>query len=1687
MARWEDYLDQESKNAVFQQANAETAQKNRPTSVIDPLVTERVSYINNRAPWLPPNTQVALAKSYASDQAVDHVAGLAAKQMLIDPSTSYTQLQSPPRSYWVTPSAIQARVNVGQGKKNQDIGLLDELGKFPGALYNAFKQTSRVATALSTSVGEGINDLAALKFDQLGPLNAVLNPFYGLSKNSEGQNQNIKTAAGSLSLFQLLNDWGNQGDGFFMSEDMMAKQAEAARQFRGTINGSAFTIGRGAAATVFDPGSRWYNTVSGAIDIGIAIAAPDPNAYVIEGIRYGGAAAKGLNAARKGGQFVDAFQSAKGIIPLVSQTDATKFAEALHKEAGLEKSLTGMSLDIRKWNNFMDNNTVALKAMNDIIDTQNPEDILKKFKGRITLEEASDLAKAKTSEQVKEVLVNRYAIGKDTLSTSIYDIQPTLSHNPGQYIVQRTPLKRSRLLMHMPARDVIINGDDAQRSQSVLNMINSIENAGGTPDDVRKFSEKAFKLFNSTSSADDQRDAYKVYEDAVRVVLGRNGVSKEVQDLVFGRARHNMQNMRTYMLNRMGVETDNALMQTYVSQLRKHFPDTVYSDMVEKIAETGTDGFGIARPMQLSELFDRVQTMPDNRELRRLTSNPLINEALSKVGLEGKPTKFLTSKWRKIEVTEYLDDVRAKDIKDELNKLRSKTRTNADNLKLESLKNELESITKVSTKLKYTGEANMGVNFLDVMQNQIWKPLQLVTIGYAMRNSIDAQVRMAFGGSSGFLNHPLEYMTLLLGETKSSNKLLKLAKKSGFSTMERSILGDALTTGSGDLLNNLRDDHRDLLGLDLRKQGLGASDAALHGHRTNNWAIVSKQSGGDNYVRGVINQIRLSNSDELQSIVARGRVLGLGEDEIMQQLLATAKTRKILDNIDGIYKRGVPFKDKLGREVFGPARSIKGLEGKALDEWLSTVHLKPVVVDNVSNLAGGYDEMNFMIAFDRVPMFDKSFVSNVNKLSPKYASEEKLAAGMFVKLDDGQEGIITRLNKDTNEATVVPVHAGSASKGNFGHKEARKFINKAEVFNGVEGSPGLPQQVAMEVLNMSKKESDVWLGDVKSKMDQMTNFLFNDLYGQKFVKTTERSPVFRRFYYDSISENIGRLSKSEAKQLIDDLTVKAQEEFGGDIGKYIGSKEAAQKLIQQAKVGIGNVTSAQLDDYARLYAINKTKDLLYDASDKNNLEDVLRIVAPFVSAWKEVLGNYVSLMIEDPTVATRFGRFSNMLMHSDPDKDGRGFWYKDPQTNQMYFKFPAIFGMPSWGLEKLTGVMPFFEAPVSQLSQGMSWLPGLGPIAQLPASFLLRNKPDTDWLVQMLMPYGKITSNEAVGSLNPLPPTATKVGGVIRSLFTNSEDQMGTAFSSAYVEILRVRYATGQYDLNKEEDLKRLKSDTKRDAQTITLLRAAQQFIGPTSPQVGYKVKAQGKDVYVDEMAKVFEKMQNENYDTAVQRFLKVFGDEMALYVGSKTKSLVPGLEASREFGEWEFKNGDLLSKYKDVAAYMAPAGSELNFDVWKRQLGQGKRKKLTDDELIALSQNRIGSAKYREARLMFGQFPNDAQRAQLDAYRASLNEQYPGFPRYAQYEVGKFPNQIDQLTKLVDDPLAKDNALAPIVKEYLNTRKIYLAQAGGKSFDSKKAVPAKMYMYNYGNQLAQQYPEFDRIWQRLLIQEVEN
>jgi hypothetical protein len=215
----------------------------------------------------------------------------------------------------------------------------------------------------------------------------------------------------------------------------------------------------------------------------------------------------------------------------------------------------------------------------------------------------------------------------------------------------------------------------------------------------------------------------------------------------------------------------------------------------------------------------------------------------------------------------------------------------------------------------------------------------------------------------------------------------------------------------------------------------------------------------------------------------------------------------------------------------------------------------------------------------------------------------------------------------------------------------------------------------------------------------------------------------------------------------------------------------------------------------------------------------------------------------------------------------------------------------------------------------------------------------------------------------------------------------------------------------------------------------------------------------------------------------------MALYVSSKSRSNAEGLEATEEFGKWEGDNKQLIEDYPEVARYFAPAGSDFSFAVYDRQLKAGERVKLTDDQLITLAQQRIGSAKFRQAREQVGPYPSDSAKDVLKRYRTFLSKKYPGFPEFAEFEVGKYYNDVADLKKIVFDDRVAETGVGKAVREYLLAREQAIARSGSteQGFrQAKSAARLRDGLAALGLALSKQEPNFARIFDRLLASEVE-
>lgn len=1621
--------------------------------------SNRLSYINQMYPFLDPDVQMALASGGATEESIYEVARMSAMNTADNPPDQQGFLNGVGRT-------IKSVIDAGGwalGKVGQGLSVIPGASELSSKIGNyatenlidpGIKPVTRYGVAALDAIPESINNIAAMMFN-----------------TQDGSKMTAGKFWDSLTIATLFDNPELQGSGYLVNRAIIEEQARRARDFRGTIDGQGWTIGRGAANLVFTPGSSEYRYVSGFLDAMVQVMAPDPTKEIGTGLKILGKA--GLET------------------PLLTAMDASEIKNILKLEGGISSGLQGVSIDGRKWLDLMTKNNAARSLVRSLVKEKSATRIIDDiFKYKIDPAFADDLAKASTENEVLSVLTRGFTMGSESLIAD-----PRI----GRYarnaavanIVERTPLKAmrgTRAFASMPSGSIIIAGDLRDRTNSIKNMLNSLRAAGGTKEEVAELGDRIIPLLRGGMSSDLEKNAVEAFKETVRTVMRKNRADETVINAVLNGGDARLAKMRSYIMGRNGVETDHGLISSLYERFKDDFPATHWADFHQQWSKM-SGAIAVDRPLMLVELLNRVQVLPDARKLRRLTRSPMMRKLLADAdgivrrekGLFGKT---LTSRTKKLDTMVVPRESRAafNAMSEEIVKLKTnKVISLEDTRNLDDLITRRNALMVEGTKRVLTGEQRVALQVLEMAQNVIWKPLQLATGGYIVRNAIDAQIRMHFGAETG-LFHPWQYITMLGNRAK-----------------RKAITGEDIAGWGEKGLASLRKEERELFIQDYSRRGLGMTDVLGHYRQTNNWAPVSRWQHGNQHTQGMVQNLGQISTDALQSIIARGRAVGKNDDEIfMMWSEYIKKNPDVMSEIRMQALQGIPFKATNGVSGRMLPIDFNTATKEQVDDFLG-IYFDTFHRGNVDTITGGLEEMQYMAGFGRVPNLAGRADIDVARIPRNPGAE--LNVGDIVKMEDGSDAVISsmsgvRATKASASApieyegslTVVPLLEGNAFEGIFGSREATKLINKAPLYDEAT-KRGLPEYVKREIIDGDPQDKDLW-NSIREAYDKSVSGFFTELVDKRWSRYTERSPVFRQFYWEAVDKHLSRMTSESADKLLGDLRQAAKRE-GLTVDAYLGTQRMRKgggieaRLQSAAASGRKNGFSVEdIDDFARMNAVARTQSLLYDASERNNMVDMLRVIAPFANAWKEVLGTYLTQFATDSMRVYRSAqRVYTGLSESDPDGDGLGFFYDDPQTGALMFNFPFSHQVMNLAMRMAPGggepVNAFLNAPVKQLSQGLSVFPALGPMAQFAASEVLPRNDDWRAMRSVLLPYG----DKGKEIFNPTPGWIQKFA----QAWDGDINATSHTFAQTFVETLRAKSAMGKYDLSDNASFEQLVQDSRKDAQVITALRALSQFMGPTAGRGEFVVPTKQGDAVVGEVLSLFQTLQEQDYETAVQRFLSIMGDDMTLYVGSKTRALAGGLEGSEEFGRWQDTNEDLLTgRFKDVAGYFGPKGSELNFQVWSAQLQKGLREKLTYDELVESAQRRIGSALYADARRLYGPYRTEEQSKILREYRMYLHEQYPGFPQYVEFTTNALQNNIVQLQDLMDSGAVDGNPLVNPLRDYLNQRTQVMNELQTTTLSGKKKILSRQRLHEYGNFLASQSPEFDRIWNRLLVQEVD-
>lgn len=1631
---WLDGVDEPNVlNDVFQKRNTK----------VNPADATVATYLGNfykQHPYTPAGVALSLAENQEDPAVAEQIALRAARTAPVIYDKQAQQRTSAENSPEASQFALAKKV---WGGARWLFG--HTLGKI-----GPLKTATQTVTSTLDSSAQMVQNIASVANDD-----SELRKYLRGGPLAPSGEQLVTDLGASTSLGAMLNQQ-DTGTGFFLGGQAEESRAKAARRWRGEVNGHTWTVGRGAANMVFIPGSMPYNALSGALDAAVVWKADPLNAIQ-----------KASHALKAGEEATTALRRA---IPAIETADELAVARKLAEHgSGILTTAEEATIDKSKFFSWLDSSEDGVKLVEKSAAETDELKIMEGYGWKITPEQARRIATETDPDKVRGIIAEQAVRLSDETTTGMVPFPATGKQLP--FVVERTPARRllqnSRWLAGTPKEVMLVNGTPVERTNALKNITNWLRTMKVDPfeGEGRALVQKAFDAYGADGTKVDVDQLFRMFmgdadtgeRGLVATVLEKNGIDKDVVDTIVQEYQRNVNAMRVYSLNASGDVADGGFVKhllgfmtpTEVYDLKSYFaktrilPGMTPAEIDDVINNLDDSEIVLHGPAALIDLLNNVQILPDPRAIRRLTTT-----------------------WS-------------------------------------PLNNPFWNLTKDGHQLG----AIAGLEFL---QNEIWRPYALTTFGFIMRNAFDAQLRMAATGISS--QSPLDFILMAI-------------HKSGLGTIND---GASWVRKAGEAVYDM-DSLTEYEQFVKGSTHLWVGDPESHLNRlVKNGDMAIVNTGQATYPRGLTESLRRIHTDPILRMVARlSHLPEPRQIEVMTQFLdsGTEEAKTIMRTLERYAKDGYKVANPNNGRKYTILK-FPNWETLTTEEKVTAwyEHLGKSQVENV--ILNQNEEMRVIAGYNHVPtgpseMWDESMVRSLSPTGARPKIGDILTEDITLDVTkpkfrnylvmEAEATPSPTTGKIVRQWKVVPVtDVNQALIGEDGSYELKKVLNtliERHADNLAAGEPGVvPSKVRMASVvkpdnNLSPVEK---LGRAALNGYQAPSRWFFSQLVPKATEIMERSPAFRTNYYRMVAENARLLESSEASTLLDNIDDYARRMLPDLYAKnptaakqrWIGGKEnwrALNEAVSVAKASNGMGTIEQLHIYSATRALNDTADLLFDASNRNNLEDAMRIVSPFGAAWREVLATWGKLLLEDPTRVRKAQLLYRGFTQTDPDQDGRGFIWNDPQSNAPMFTFPLSgktielfttlgsafgFGKPLKGVS--------LNAPVQRLSAGLTVIPSVGPVGQVAASWLF-NHADTPWedtFRKVLTPYG---DSKVAGFV---PGWMTKA---YSGLFDDST-KLDTMYGNTWSDVAAYLATTGNYDLSNSDSAAQLMEDAKESGRILTVIRAVSQFVGPTSGKPEYRVTTAAGDAYAGELIKAFGELQTENYDTAVARFLETFGEDAMVYMGAKTKvnPEYGGLEATAEFGKWEAKNKDLIDVYKKTAPYLAPAGDTFAFEVWMRQVGEMKRFRQTPADRIAQAQKRVGSSIWVEERSKFPVNPTKQQAAELRNIRADIHKRYPGFPIVADFNPNEFKNFVQQLRELVTDKRTKGNKNAASITRYLDIRDAAIKKLkdAGTSIDSTKnpyAIQMKAWLYSKGREIVNDNPEFGRIWDRELSAEVES
>lgn len=588
----------------------------------------------------------------------------------------------------------------------------------------------------------------------------------------------------------------------------------------------------------------------------------------------------------------------------------------------------------------------------------------------------------------------------------------------------------------------------------------------------------------------------------------------------------------------------------------------------------------------------------------------------------------------------------------------------------------------------------------------------------------------------------------------------------------------------------------------------------------------------------------------------------------------------------------------------------------------------------------------------------------------------------------------------------------------------------------------------------------------------------------------DRSPLFRQQYWDSIERLASQLDPKHA----DELVANAEKALRtGNRAADIAVERRLRIISQKAKKTPPNpdrvLSLEEADLIAKSDGLASVRDVLYDASERNQFFDIHRHVFPFGDAFVEVMSRWIRILKENPN---RIRKAEGVFTETE------GI-FSENQWGEETFNIPfSSTALSALGVENLS--LRGFQ---SGLSIAAEMWPGYGPVLQLPAAAVIPEGPDHQWLRDHLssgfgLPTDFMEDPGGAITETAVPPWARRALSAATASGLSDQDQRVFANLVGDIAMNKIANDPKWQIAMDDEMMNALLAESRREAQIAYAIRSIATFTVPGAPTFEMTTEVTGELLASWVVEAEYRRMIEElGPQEAASKFAELYGFDALAISSPASRDLTSGggMPVHQAGVDWVSENGFAREAYPEVYGFFAPApdpdvDDDFVYDAYTQRFTDGETQALSPRMRIELLQDYTARLRYAQERESVvaadGGSISQVGQEHMRMVRDFLEETYPGYRGVVGIgEKVDSEAQIAQLEEAIRDSRLSDSPLVPVLETYFERRALVNENSAGVGFQTGNAdAYNRQHMYEVGSALASQDPQFAEVWERVLYPE---